>query len=120
MSRTDIVTGDHLQALAAQGSIEETEAHEGPKGRAARQVVEEGDRGDDGMLQAGLLQGGLDLGFGLKVRDAARRSGVRDGGEHHVGDTDGLGGFDKVVALLVLVDTLLAGHDGHYGSLATR
>lgn len=56
----------------------------------------------------------LDLGLGLKVRNAASRGRVRDGREDDEGGGgDGLGRFDEVEALLILGDFVLAGESGH-------
>lgn len=57
------------------------------------------------MSKSGFLQGDLDLGLGFEVGDTADGGGVRDRGVDEVREVDGFGGLDKVVALLVLVES---------------
>lgn len=79
------------------------------------------------MSKSGSVQGDLDHGLGFEVGNTAVDGGVGNRGVDEVRQADGLGSLDKVVALLVLVDSAvnaaerdcrLNGNVSFWGSLA--
>lgn len=110
---TNVVDRDHLERRAVQARIKESHAEERSHRAFPREVVVESGRRDDCVAEPGFLQGNLDLGLGFEVWDTAVDGGVRDRCVDQVRQADGVGSFDKVVALLVLVDSAVNTAEGH-------